>query len=72
MSINIRPVKVDDYIIRQYYKVKKIRITSVHIMSTDKQAEFMTYCTFTLFILEVLVFIYSIKAVHKYVKLKKN
>lgn len=41
-------------------------------MSTDKQAALMTYCTFTLFILEVLVFIYSIKAVHKYVKLKKN
>lgn len=44
----------------------------IPVMPTDKQATLITYCTLFLFILEFLVFIFSINTVQKYVESKEK
>lgn len=43
----------------------------IPVMPTDKQSTLMTYCTLGLFVLEFLVFTFSINIVQKYVQLKE-
>ena len=43
---------------------------SIPTMPTDNQSTLMTYYTFGLFVLELLVFIFSINMIQKYMKVK--
>jgi len=40
----------------------------IPVMPTDNQAILMTYCTFGLSVLELIVFIFSINFVYKYIE----
>ncbi|MFA9424207.1 MAG: hypothetical protein ACERLG_11555 [Sedimentibacter sp.] len=42
----------------------------IPVMSTDKQSTLMTYSTLGLFVLELIIFLFSINFVQKYVKSK--